>query len=69
MTVSHQKRLARLEQASDGPPQVFVLWAPDVHDIEAERQRLRDERGMRATDTLLLVRWMRAGEMQVPSGV
>jgi hypothetical protein len=58
MIIGHQRRLDRLEQASDGTPRVFVLWAPDVHDIEAERQRLRDERGMRATDTLLLVRWM-----------
>ena len=62
MTISHQRRLERLEQASDGAPRVFTVWADDVRDIELERERLRAERGMRDGDTLLLVRWMSSGE-------
>jgi len=58
MIIGHQKRLDRLEQAKDGAPRVFVLWASDINDIEVERERLREERGMRAADTLLLARWL-----------
>jgi len=62
MIISFQRRLDRLEQASNGTPRVFPVWADDVRDIELERERLRAERGMRDGDSLLLVRWMSSGE-------
>jgi hypothetical protein len=57
-----ERRLAKLEQAIKPRGRVFGVWADDVHDIEAERERLRAERGMTEADELILFRWRRTGE-------
>jgi hypothetical protein len=57
-----QRRLERLENLDSPARRVFAVWSDDVLDIELERARLRAERGMRDSDTLLLVRWMSGGE-------
>jgi hypothetical protein len=56
------RRLEKLEQATKPRGRVFGVWADDVHDIEAERERLRAERGMTDADELILVSWRRSGE-------
>jgi hypothetical protein len=62
MRFPFQRRLERLENLDNPAKRVFAVWADDVRDIEAERKRLHEERGMKDGDTLLLVRWMSGGE-------
>ena len=56
------RRLEKLEQATKPRGRIFGVWADDVRDIEAERERLRAERGMTDADELILFSWRRSGE-------
>ena len=58
MIIGRQRRLDKLEQASDGIPRIFTVWNDGNVDIELERDRLRTERGMRASEAMLFIRWL-----------
>jgi hypothetical protein len=59
-TSSNCRRIERLERAVAPPRRIFCLFDPRpyVHfDLDAEVQRLQDERAMTAADELRIIRW------------
>jgi hypothetical protein len=61
-----RRRLRRLEAAIKPQGKRFFLWdrsdLDPEFDLEAEKQRLRDEEGMSDGDELIIVGWLRPGE-------
>ncbi|RTL81900.1 MAG: hypothetical protein EKK29_17260 [Hyphomicrobiales bacterium] len=54
--MSLKVRLKKLEVANK-PQRTFVIWASSGVDVEAETERLREERGMIDSDLLLVISW------------
>jgi hypothetical protein len=61
-----RSRLGRLEAAIKPQGKKFFLWdrgdLDPEFDLEAEKQRLRDEEGMSDSDQLIIVSWLRPDE-------
>ncbi len=59
--MSLKTRLKKLE-AANKPQQTFVMWAKPGVDVEAETERLRQEKGMTDADLLLVISWISGSE-------
>ncbi len=55
--MSLKVRLRKLE-AGQKAQRTFVVWAKPGVDVEAETERLRQEKGMTDNDFLLVISWI-----------